>query len=73
MNARAILLLVIGFSVIAAAFTIMHWFFAFNGTLFSQGIFSQANPLGALTIILVLVVGGFYLFKIGFAALKNSV
>ena len=51
----------------------MRWFFAFNGTLFSQGIFSSANPLGVLTIIVVLVVGGFYLFKIGFTALKSSV
>ncbi|MEK6942272.1 MAG: hypothetical protein AABW85_05435 [archaeon] len=73
MKARTTLLLVAGFLVIATAFLLMRWFFAFNGTLFSQGIFSSANPLGVLTIIVVLVVGGFYLFKIGFTALKSSV
>ncbi len=73
MTPKTILFFIIGLLVIASSFTLMGWFFSLNGALLSEEIFSKANPLGLITITAVLVIGGFYLFKIGFATMKNAV
>ena len=57
--------------VIMASFTLLGWLFSFTGLFFAGSLFSDANPIGTAGVLLALVVGGFYLFKIGFSVLKN--
>ena len=64
--------LAIALLVIAGSFILLGWFFSFSRVFFAQGLFSITNPIGIIGIILILVVGGFYLFKIGFSVMKNS-
>lgn len=71
-NPKTIAYILIAFLIIGLAFLLINWLFNFTGIFFTDKIFSTASPLGFVGIILVLIVGGFYLFKIGFTALKNS-
>ncbi|MBI2598349.1 MAG: hypothetical protein HYW50_04085 [Candidatus Diapherotrites archaeon] len=73
MKAKTAIYFSIAFLAIFFAFTLMNWLFSFSGSLFSSNIFQTSNPLGVLGIIAVLSIGGFYVFKIGFEVLKNSV
>jgi len=70
--ARFLIIFLIAFLVIGAAFTLLGWFFQFSGLFFVEDLFANANPLGIIGTVAILLVGGFYLFNIGFTVLRNS-
>ena len=72
-NPKKILLFLIAMIVISFSFTLLSWLFNFSGVFFFEDLFSFTNPLGIVSIVLILVVGGFYLFKIGFSVLKGLI
>ena len=70
-NPKTILLFLVAMIVISFSFTLLSWLFNFGEVFFYEDLFSFTNPLGIIGIVLMLVVGGFYLFKIGFTVLKD--
>ncbi len=67
---KKIFYLIVGLALVFFAIQLFIASIAFAGGFSNDG-FNAINPIGALTIIVVLVIGGFYLTKIGFMSLKN--